>query len=53
MESLREQARHVRDNLTPERNHRTLELYALLIAALALPDLELELPARRSCTPTC
>ena len=25
-------------NLTPERNHRTLELYALLIAALALPD---------------
>ena len=40
VESLREQARHVRDNLTPERNHRTLELYALLVAALALPDLE-------------
>jgi uncharacterized heparinase superfamily protein len=39
VESLREQARHVRDTLTPERNHRTLELYALLIAALALPGL--------------
>ena len=44
-------ARH----LTPERNHRTLELYALLIAALALPD---DRPAcglrrRASCTRTC
>lgn len=29
---------HLRANLTAERNHRTLELYALLIAALALPD---------------
>ncbi len=28
----------VRDNLTKERNHRTLELYALLVAALAFPD---------------
>ena len=27
----------MRANLSPERNHRTLELYALLIAALALP----------------
>ncbi|HET6551463.1 MAG TPA: alginate lyase family protein, partial [Solirubrobacter sp.] len=27
------------ETLSPERNHRTLELYALLIAALALPDL--------------
>ena len=47
--SLRAQARHVRDHLTAERNHRTLELYALLIAALALPDLEpglLELATR-------
>lgn len=40
VESIGEQARHVRDTLTPERNHRTLELYALLITALALPDLE-------------
>ncbi|MEQ1907282.1 MAG: alginate lyase family protein [Vicinamibacterales bacterium] len=30
----------VRDNLTKERNHRTLELYALLVAALAFPDLD-------------
>ncbi|MDA0167463.1 heparinase II/III family protein [Solirubrobacter taibaiensis] len=35
-ESLRGQVQHVRTNLSPERNHRTLELYALLIAALAL-----------------
>ena len=38
-------------NLTPERNHRTLELYALLIAALALPELEpglLELAVARA-----
>ncbi len=38
VESLRDQAIHVRDNLTDERNHRTLELYALLLTALALPD---------------
>jgi uncharacterized heparinase superfamily protein len=36
--SLAAQARHVRANLSPERNHRTLELYALLIASLALPE---------------
>ena len=29
----------LRRNLTAERNHRTLELYALFIAALALPEL--------------
>jgi uncharacterized heparinase superfamily protein len=40
VESLGAQVRHVRDTLTPERNHRTLELYALLVAALALPDVE-------------
>jgi uncharacterized heparinase superfamily protein len=34
-DSIREQAAHVRANLTAERNHRTLELYALLIAGLA------------------
>ena len=34
------QALHVREHLTPERNHRTLELYALLIVALALPELD-------------
>jgi uncharacterized heparinase superfamily protein len=43
-ESLGEQARHVRAALSPERNHRTLELYALLVAALALPGLGIEPP---------
>jgi hypothetical protein len=38
MRSLREQAAHVRATLSPERNHRTLELYALLIAGIALRD---------------
>ena len=31
-------ADHLRLNLTPNRNHRTLELYALLIVGLSLPD---------------
>lgn len=35
---LRADVDHLRANLTAERNHRTLELYALLVAALALPD---------------
>jgi hypothetical protein len=38
--SLKAQAAHVRANLTPARNHRTLELYSLLILALALPELD-------------
>ena len=38
--SLAAQVDHLRNNLTPERNHRTLELYALFIAALALPELD-------------
>jgi hypothetical protein len=37
---IREHAEYIRDNLTAERNHRTLELYALLIVALALPELD-------------
>jgi uncharacterized heparinase superfamily protein len=37
-DSIREQARHVRATLSHERNHRTLELYALLIAGIALAD---------------
>jgi uncharacterized heparinase superfamily protein len=40
LHSIDRQARHVRATLTPERNHRTLELYALLIVALALPELD-------------
>jgi hypothetical protein len=38
--SLQRQVAHLRVHLTRERNHRTLELYALFIAALALPDLD-------------
>ena len=37
--SLAEQVGHLRNNLTAERNHRTLELYALFVAALSLPEL--------------
>lgn len=36
--SVAEQTRYLRNHLTAERNHRTLELYALLIVALALPE---------------
>ena len=38
VESLREPGAPRPRHLTPERNHRTLELYALLLASLALPD---------------
>jgi hypothetical protein len=38
--SLSAQVSWLRKNLTAERNHRTLELYALFIAALALPELD-------------
>jgi hypothetical protein len=38
--SLGEQVGHLREHLTAERNHRTLELYALFVAALALPGLD-------------
>lgn len=31
---------HLREHLTAERNHRTLELYALFVAALALPGVD-------------
>jgi Heparinase II/III-like protein/Heparinase II/III N-terminus len=40
LDSIAAQAAHVRATLTPERNHRTLELYALLLTALALPSLD-------------
>jgi hypothetical protein len=40
MASLREQIAYLEAHLTRERNHRTLELYALFIAALALPELD-------------
>jgi Heparinase II/III-like protein/Heparinase II/III N-terminus len=35
---IADDAQHLRSNLTPQRNHRTLELYALLIVGLSLPD---------------
>jgi uncharacterized heparinase superfamily protein len=38
---IADDARHVRETLTPERNHRTLELYALAIVAFAFEDPEL------------
>lgn len=40
LESLAAQVEHLRLNLAAERNHRTLELYALFIVALALPELD-------------
>jgi hypothetical protein len=38
--SLAVQVDHLRANLTKRRNHRTLELYALFVVALALPVLD-------------
>jgi hypothetical protein len=38
--SMRDQLDYVTSDLTPERNHRTLELYALLVVALGLPVLD-------------
>ena len=40
VESIAAQVDYLRLNLAAERNHRTLELYALFIAALALPGLD-------------
>ncbi len=40
IERLAAEVRHLRRNLTAERNHRTLELYALFITALAVPELD-------------
>lgn len=47
LDSLDAQLSHLRAHLTPERNHRTLELYALFIAALALPALDPDGSMRR------
>ncbi|NUR09029.1 MAG: hypothetical protein HOQ45_18730, partial [Nocardioidaceae bacterium] len=38
--SITDQLAHVRHTLSPERNHRTLELYALLVLPLGLPSLD-------------
>ena len=42
LESIAEQAAWLRANVTKARNHRTLELYALFVVGLALPDLDPE-----------
>ena len=42
VDSIRAQVRHVRDHLTPERNHRTFELYALYVSVLAFPMLDVD-----------
>jgi Heparinase II/III-like protein/Heparinase II/III N-terminus len=47
LDGIRAHVDYVRDNLTPERNHRTLELYGLLIVALALPAVDPEGALRR------
>jgi len=36
--SLQEQVEFLVDNLTPARNHRTLELYAIFLAGVAFPE---------------
>jgi Heparinase II/III-like protein/Heparinase II/III N-terminus len=38
--AIGEHAEYVRAELSPERNHRTLELYALFLVPLALPHLD-------------
>ena len=40
LDSLAAQLREVREGLTAERNHRTLELFSLALAAMALPELD-------------
>ena len=40
LRSMRDQLDHVTSDLTPERNHRTLELYGLLVVSLGLPVLD-------------
>jgi hypothetical protein len=40
-ERIADEVAFVRDHLTLERNHRTLELYALFLASLVFPDDEL------------
>ena len=37
---LADEVAYVRANLAPARNHRTLELYGLFVAALAVPELD-------------
>ncbi len=45
LDGIAAQLAYLRANLTAERNHRTLELYALLVVGLALPELDSALAA--------
>ena len=36
--SIHDQVTHLSQNLTPARNHRTLELYAIFLAAIVFPE---------------
>ena len=40
LDSLSEQVDYLCDNLTPARNHRTLELYAIFLASVVFPELQ-------------
>ncbi len=39
LESLHSQVEFLCENLTPKRNHRTLELYAIFLAGVAFPEM--------------
>ncbi|RMH02151.1 MAG: hypothetical protein D6706_00610 [Chloroflexi bacterium] len=38
LHSLHQQVEHLRHNLTPARNHRTIELYAIFLTAVVFPE---------------
>ncbi len=40
LHSLHEQTQWLRENLTPARNHRTLELYAIFLTAVVFPEMK-------------
>jgi hypothetical protein len=42
LDRMADEVAHVRGGLTPRGNHRTLELYGLLVAALGVPELDLD-----------
>ncbi|MBM2821279.1 MAG: hypothetical protein HW413_25 [Thermoleophilia bacterium] len=48
LDSLADQGRFIQEHLTPERNHRTLELYALLLVSLALPEVDTGISAQEA-----
>ena len=39
LESIHEQVEYLCENLTPKRNHRTLELYAIFLAGVVFPEM--------------